>query len=171
MHLDTKEIPSGNIMSRWLKDDPQLANNAALSTRPDISGASADMLKKRVLLKRAIDVVYGKNELNEEAFAQAMGAMDSVVCPGMSSRNTSADMIKTQENDHQKKCVQGNDAPSLGNHESISCPDRTRKNGRPSHSSLKSWKEQQKRMNRDSNVEENTGGRKTRRLADVLGSK
>ncbi|KAG0528690.1 hypothetical protein BDA96_05G033700 [Sorghum bicolor] len=168
VHLDVKEVPSGNIMPRWMKNDPEPKTSICPIRRSDISGASLTVLKKRALLSHMMKVAYGTDEISDEAFTQAMAAVDSLVIRPASSSAATLQSTITDHNTNYKQSVAALSVPMPKSNSTIRCPDRPIKNGRPPHSTLKSWKDQQKRTRCVSTDEENPRGGKTRRIVDVL---
>lgn len=162
------EIPKNNINIRWLKTQDDIEGTLHGKRSSALGMASADFLKKRALLDRAIQVAYGTKAISEEAFTQAMDVMDSV-CRLPSSDQ--GDCAPSGTHDLHVRVMEsvvstcGMFEP-LSAH--ISCPDRPTKKGRPSNSSLTSWKEQQKRQNLESTDEENPKNGKMHPLADVM---
>lgn len=131
-------------MARWMKVESNLAVTYDGNKSFALSAASVDQLQKHLLLRRVIEVTSGSSVLPSAAFTQAMSAMDSI---STSSHNV---------------------APTVDYNLPILCPSRSTKKGRPSNSSLQSWKDEQKRKKRESTDEENPRGGKTRLVSDVL---
>ncbi|OQU86059.1 hypothetical protein SORBI_3003G007000 [Sorghum bicolor] len=168
VHLDVKEVPSGNIMPRWLKNDPEPETSISATRRPDISGASVNVLKKRALLNCILQVAYGPDDISDEAFTQAMSVVDSLVVRTTSSSTATLQSPITDNNTNYKQSVAPPSVPMPKSSSTIRCPDRPINTGRPPHSTLKSWKDQQKRARCASTDEENPREAKTRRIVDVM---
>ncbi|CAD6258724.1 unnamed protein product [Miscanthus lutarioriparius] len=162
VHLDVKEIPKNNIMPRWMKDGDESADHSNVKTGFHVIRGSSDVLKKRALVSRVLEVAYGPNAISEEVYAQAMGVMDLV-----RSQSSMLQPLVDQPS-HDPRISVVTSASAISAPTNIRCPDRPTKKGRPANSSLQSWKEEQKRNNRQSTDEENPRGDKTRLIADVL---
>lgn len=155
-------------MPRWMKNDAEPETSICPTRRSDISGASLTVLKKRALLSHMMKVAYGTDDISDEAFTQAMAAVDSLVVRPASSSAATLQSTITDHNTNYKQSVAAPTVPMPKSNSTIRCPDRPIKNGRPPHSTLKSWKDQQKRTRCVSTDEENPRGGKTRRIVDVL---
>jgi hypothetical protein len=168
VHLDVKEIPKRNIMARWLKNQFESDENRDGKRISVLSVVSDDLLKKRAIINRALEVAYGTEAISEDAFIEAMEALDSVrrqpyIAVPELARKATHDLHTSATEAVIPTCV--STAMPTSN---ISCPDRPTKKGRPSSSSLRSWKEEQKRNKSQSTDEENPRNGKTRSIVDVL---
>lgn len=74
--MDVKEIPKNNIMPRWMKTvNESYEHSNGNSGLHSIPGAS-DVLKKRAIVNRVLEVAYGPEPIREDLYSQVMGAMD-----------------------------------------------------------------------------------------------
>ncbi|CAD6228294.1 unnamed protein product [Miscanthus lutarioriparius] len=136
VYLDVKEIPKNNIMPRWMKDGDESADHSNVKTGFDVIRGSSDVLKKRALVNRVLEVAYGPNTISEEVYAQAMGVMDLV--------RSQSSMLQplVDQPFHDPRISAVTSASAIGAPTNIRCPDRPTKKGRPANSSLQSWKEE-----------------------------
>ena len=131
--------------------------------------AQSDELKRRVLVMKALELSRTKGPINDEAYSDALRAMESIV----PVRQASIETINSAANYETSNVC----APS---HElTIACLPRAKRAGRPRDTSLKSWNkhyklEKENRRNEDENiVKEDTSAEgkrpsKTRRLTDLM---
>lgn len=126
---------------------------------------SSDVLKKRALVNRVLELAYAPEPIRHDLYSQITGAMDPA--------RTHSPMPQHLEGpSHYINGITGVATPySIGPPSYIHCPDRPRKKGRPSNSNLQSWIEEQKRNNRQSTDQENPRGGQTWLVADVIASK
>ena len=121
-----------------------------------------DVLKKRTLVNRVLEVVYAPEPIMDDLYSQVMWAIDrsrsiaSLHHKPVGHLNTVVGISGSRG--HESICAQPH----------IKCPDRPTKTGRPPNTSLQSWREEQKRNTCESTDEENPRGGKTRLINDVL---
>jgi len=140
---DTK----GSIHQRWTKEaGPDINAGSGCSVMEQIT-AQSDELKRRVLVMKALELSRTKGPINDEAYSDALRAMESIV----PVRQASIETINSAANDETSNVC----APS---HElTIACPPRAKRAGRPRDTSLKSWNthynlEKENRRNEDENI-------------------
>ena len=123
-------------MPRWMKDGDESADHSNVKTGFDVIRGSSDVLKKRALVNRVLEVAYGPNTISEEVYAQAMGVMDLV--------RSQSSMLQplVDQPFHDPRISAVTSASAIGAPTNIRCPDRPTKKGRPANSSLQSWKEE-----------------------------
>jgi hypothetical protein len=155
-------------MAQWLKNQFEPDDNCDGKRISVLSVVSADFLKKRAIINCALEVANGTEAISEDAFIEAMEALDSVRRQAYTAepeleRKAIHDLHTSATEPVIPTCVSTSMPTS-----NISCPDRPTKKGRPSSSSLRSWKEEQKRNQSQSTDEENPRNGKTWSIADVL---
>ncbi|KAG0540465.1 hypothetical protein BDA96_03G411500 [Sorghum bicolor] len=171
VHLDRTEIPPGNIMYRWTKHAGPEYSPCTRELTMDQVSARVDGTKRHVLLKRALEFAHGDDPIDDEAFAEAMRAMDAIVPRkdhSVSSFREHGGEVKTS-------------GPSLGNAESMptACPPRPIRTGRPRNTSLKSWQKHEISVKKvssterpdnilDINDEEGNIAAKTRKVDELM---
>ncbi|KAG0519311.1 hypothetical protein BDA96_09G253100 [Sorghum bicolor] len=160
VHLDRTEIPPGNIMYRWTKHAGPEYSPCTRELMMDQVSARVDGTKSHV--KRALEFAHGDDPIDDEAFAEAMRAMDAIVPRkdhSVSSFREHGGEVKTS-------------GPSLGNAESMPT-------GRPRNTSLKSWQKHEISVKKvssterpdnilDINDEEGNIAAKTRKVDELM---
>jgi hypothetical protein len=153
VNLDVKEIPRGNIMARWTKTQGDHGFQSGGSKYDCATNDTTAYVKKRQLIKRMLEVTNQTNGITDEAFADAMEAIESMVPKSETP----------QPKEHATMKGSGHSCSSM------KCPPRPTKKGRPPNTSLRSWKQEQKRKQKESTDEENPTGAKTRPVNEVMG--
>jgi hypothetical protein len=170
VHLDRTEIPGGNVHPRWTREAGAATNSAAELSVIEQMTAQNDELKRRVLVMKALELSQSKGPIDDEAYADALRAMQNIV-------------PSTQGDIYPNISPCGEVGRSIWEEtnvtESIACPERVKRAGRPRDTSLKSWKkhyklEKENKRNEDKDIEgpdeRKQGARpaKTRRVTDLM---
>ncbi|CAD6211561.1 unnamed protein product [Miscanthus lutarioriparius] len=89
------EIPKGSIHQRWTKEaGPDINAGSGCSVMEQIT-AQSDELKRRVLVMKTLELSLTKGSINDEAYSDALRAMESIV----PVRQASIETINSAAND------------------------------------------------------------------------
>lgn len=160
--MDVKEILTNNLMVRWMKNIDERTEHSKVNSGLESICGSSNLLKKRSLVNRVLEMVYGPDPITDDMYSEVMGVIDQAKAQSNSMVQDISPLQPMSRNTNVGR--------SIGVPSNIRCPDRPIKKGRPSHSSLQSWEQEQKRNKHNSTDEENPSREKTRLIADVLAS-
>lgn len=134
MHLDRTEIPKCNIKERWTKEAGQDSVDGVGSSLVDQVRAQNDEMKRHVLVMKALELSQAKGPIDDEAYTDALRAMESIV----PCRQSSIEMVNSTATDDACSVF------GISHGLPIACPMRPKRAGRPRDTSLKSWKKHDK---------------------------
>lgn len=164
VHLEKTEIPPGNIMTRWTKDAIEDLVQSKEAQRGACIEDTANYLRKQLWLKKLLSCAGVAGPVSETGLGDAMSSLDELISEIKTGTDAKAN-IECQET------VSGAAGPSQ-------CPARPARKGRPRNTSLKSYKEEQKRCKKGGNGstksmaattdEENQSHAKTKTIAELI---
>ncbi|CAN6372443.1 unnamed protein product [Urochloa humidicola] len=138
-HLDKRQIPKKNIMSRWTKLCDEDSSNSEYLRQLAINN---DEEKRRMILKKAFELATKTTRISNYTFEQTMQAL--------ADAENSSNIVRSKPSIKQK--------PKLAENQPTSCPASTFKGGRRPHTSLNSWltSKKKKRSEESTNLEKAT---------------